>query len=190
MTAYAPGTDDDPSPEEVRELRVVQPRAAFLYAFVNNPSQIYVTAPEAVIKRIARRAKATNADLAMSLRVRTTDLETIESTLRSATSVTLTEVIGYKLFNVSSDTPISTLDVVGEDIIHNDEIQDAKNRAGRVRALAVRIQFRQSIIELRITEKGGVSYLKYPGDDVALGLLMILNPIIEQCSGLESVTIR
>lgn len=190
VTAYAPGTDDDPSPGDVREFRVVQPRWAFLYELVDDPGQIYVTAPDAVLRRILRRARATNAGLGIALRVRSTDLDAIESTLGSATSVTLTEVIGYKLLNVSSKTPITTLDVVGEDIINNDEIQDAKSRAGRVRALAVRIQFRQSIIELWITEKGGVSYLNYPGDEPALELLMMLNPIIEQCSELDSVTIR
>ena len=190
VTAYTSGTDEDPSPDEVREYRVVQPRYAFLYEFVAAPGQIYVTTTDAVIRRILRRARATNTGQGVALRVRNTDLSAIESALGSATSVTLTDVIGYKLLNVSSDTHIATLDVLGENISNNDEIQNAKSRAGKVRALAVRIQFRQGIIELWITEKGGVSYLHYPGDEPALELLMILNSIIEQCSDLESVTIR
>ena len=190
VTAYAPWTAEDPSPNEVREYRVVQPRHAFLYEFVAAPGQIYVTTTDAVIRRIVRRARATSPGQGTVLRVRSTDLDAIELTLRSAPSVTLTDVIGYKLLNVSSDTPITNLDVMGEDISNNAEIQNAKNRAGKVRALAVRIQFRQGIIELWITEKGGVSYLNYPGDEPALELLTILNPLIEHCSKLGSVTIR
>ena len=179
IRAYADGADDDPDPDVVMERSLVQPRDFHLYEFRNNPGQIYVTTQEAVVRRIYRRARETHGQQGMALNLRRTRLDDLEGSLNN------TEIIGYKLVDILSNTPISTYDVVGEDIRNNQEIQDAKNRAGDMKALAVRLQHGNEIIEVWVYQNGVVTFLDYPGDNPGLGLLDLLNPIIGNCSELE-----
>ncbi len=107
VRAYTEGTDDDPSPDEVTERRYVQPRDFHLYEFKNNPGQVYVTTQEPVVRRMYRRARETHDDLGLALNLRSTKLGELESALNNA------EIIGYKLVDVLSNTPIATYDVLG-----------------------------------------------------------------------------
>lgn len=184
IRAYAAGTDDDPSPDDVTERSLVQPKDFHLYEFRDDPRQVFVTTPEAVVRRMFRRARATHSQQGMALNLRNTNLGDLETALSSA------EIIGYKLVDVLSNTPIANYDVLGEDISNNNEIQNAKSRAGDIKALAIRLQHQNEIIAVWIYQNGAVTFLDYPGDNTGLGLLDQLNPIIGNCSDLELATVR
>ena len=156
IRAYAEGTDDDPSPDDVTERSFVQPRDFHLYEFRNNPGQVYVTTQEAVVRRVYRRARETHGNQGMALNLRNTSLGDLEATLNNA------EIIGYKLVDVLSSTPIATYDVLGDDISNNREVQDAKNRAGAMKALAIRLQHGGEIIAVWVYQNSAVTFLNYP----------------------------
>ncbi len=183
---YVAGTDDNPNPNETREARIAHPLDFYLYEFVSDHGQAYVGASETVVRQMFRRALETNGP-GVELHVRNVDLEDLERELQDASSLRVAEVIGYKLVRVRSDTPLRNLDVLGQDISNNHEVQDAKNRAGRVRAFAVRLLYGNRLVEVWIGEGGNVSFLDYPGDEPALGLLATLHPIITGCSSPKGV---
>ena len=184
IRAYAEGTDDNPNPDDVTDRNFVQPRDFLLYEFHNSPGQVYVTTQEPVVRKIFRRARETHVDQGMTLNLRNINLEEFEGALNNA------EIIGYKLVDVLSNTPIATYDVLGEDIRNNNEIQDAKRRAGRMKAVAIRLQSGNEILSVWVYQNNAVTFLNYPGDDSGLGLLNLLDPIIERCSELELATVR
>jgi hypothetical protein len=92
--------------------------------------------------------------------------------------------------DVLSNTPITTYDVLGEDIRNNQEVQGAKTRAGEIKALAVRLQHGNQFIGIWIYQNGTVTFLDYPGDYSGLGLLSMLNQIIGNNSELVLATVR
>ena len=184
IRAYAEGTDDDPNPDDVTDRSFVQPRDFHLYEFRNNPGQVYVTTQETVVRRIYRRARETHDDQGMALNLRIINLGDLEDALND------TEIIGYKLVDVLSNTPIATYDVLGEDIRNNLEVQAAKGRAGQMKAVAIRLQHGDEIISVWVYQNNTVTFLNYPGDNSGLGLLNLLNPIIGNCSELELATVR
>ena len=184
IRAYSEGTVDDPSPDDVTDRSFVQPRDFHLYEFRNNPGHVYVTTQEPVVRRMYRRARETHGGQGMALRLRNINLGDLEAALNNA------EIIGYKLVNILSNTPIATYDVLGEDIRHNQEIQGAKTRAGGIKALAIRLQHGNEIIAVWVYQNNVVTFLNYPGDNPGLGLLSLLNPIIGNCSDLVLATVR
>ena len=184
IRAYQEGTDDDPNPDEVTERSFVQPRDFHLYELLNTPGQAYVTTQEAVVRRMYRRARETYADPSITLNLRKTKLGDLETALNN------NEIIGYKLVDVLSNTPIMNYDVLGDDISNNGEVQGAKNRAGDMKAIAVRLQHGGEIISVWVYQNGAVTFLNYPGDNLGLGLLDLLSPIIGNCSDLELATVR
>ena len=107
------GQDDDPNPDDVMDRSFVQPRDFHLYEFRNNPGQVYVTTPEAVVRRVFRRARETHRGQGIALNLRVINLGDLEDALNNA------EIIGYKLVDVLSNTPIATYDVLGDDIRNN-----------------------------------------------------------------------
>ena len=170
---------------EVVERRFVQPKDFQLHELQDSPGQAFITIQEAVVRRMFRRARQTYDDtFSVALSLRKTNLQELEAALRDR------EIIGYKLIDVLSNTPIANYDVLGEDIRNNDEIQGARNRAGEIRALAVHLQQGSQIIAVWVYQNGAVTFLAYPGDGPGLGLLNDLNPTIASYSALELATVR
>ena len=186
LMEYVAGTDGNPSPNETMELRIAQPLDFYLHEFGNASGQAYVGASEAVVRQVFRRAVETHGP-GVELHIRNVNLENLEVALGNTNALRVAEIIGYKLLRVRSDTPLKKFDVLGQDISNNREVQDAKSRADSVKAFAVRLLYANSAIEVWISESGGVSFLHYPGDTPALGLLAILHPLIEGCSALKAV---
>ena len=69
-------------------------------------------------------------------------------------------------------------------------MQDAKNRAGLMKGLAISLQEGDEIIAVWVYQNGAVTFLNYPGDNPGLSLLSSLNPIIDVCSESELATVR
>ena len=191
IRAYADTEGDDRNfsdgSDDVVERSLVQPKDFQLHELLDSPGQAFITTQEAVVRRIFRRARETYSTLGIggiALNLRNTNLEDLEAALHDG------EIIGYKLVDVMSNTPITTYDVLGEDISNNKEIQDARSRAGEMKGLAVRLQQGSQIIAVWVYQGGAVTFLAYPGDGPGLGLLNALNSIIASCSALELATVR
>ena len=59
-----------------------------------------------------------------------------------------------------------------------------------MKAVAIRLQHGSEFISLWVYQNNAVTFLNYPGDASGLGLLNLLNPIIDNCSELELATVR
>ena len=186
LIAYEDGNDSDPSPDAVREISVVRPRDYLLYEF-RGTGRIYVTTSAAVVRQICRRTIATHIGQSIGLTLRETDIKRLEGELSNDR-----EIAGYKLANVQSTTNLHVVDVEGDNIRNNAEIQSARARASHMRAVKVRLQplGHDTLIEVWVWSNGRVSFVNYPGDTMGLAVLHTLNPIIERCSDTRSITVR
>lgn len=184
VTAYANATAGDPNPENTVDRNYVYPVHYLLYGFSDNPNRAFITAQDYIVKQMFRRVRVTYGIHGAALRFRNVDLLRLEESLDE------TEIIGYKLIGVNSQTPIRTYDVVGVDMTNNAEVQDAKRRAENVKALAVSYQHHDKVLRLWLYQNGGVTFQNYPGDESGLGLLSLLNAEIERCSETELARVR
>ncbi len=184
LEAYAPTGDDGTESDVLQEQIYVHPLELHAYQLRNNPTYLYATASDLIIKAIFRRYRETTKDYRVTLSRRVVDIDDLEKSLQEM------EIVGYTLRNVRSTTPITNLDVLGVRMDQNTEIQYAKDRAGDIAAITFDLQNKQQIIRVRVTRNGSVTFANYPGDATALAVLDKLEAYISNSSDLESVQVR
>lgn len=180
------GTLDAPSDsDQVQEHTYVQPREFLLYEFAAMQGRFYAT-NEIMLKDALRRYRESESRYDIQYHRRLIRTRAIEADLRSAEYT----VSGYALVRVLSATPIETLDVEGDDIGDNPEVQAVKNRAERIKAITLTLQREDEVVRVQITDRGTVVFPRYPGDDAALDILLGLEPHISRHSSLEALPLR
>ena len=145
---------------------------------------MYVTASDAALKQMFRRYRETTGQYGTAFRRRIVRIGDLEERLNEM------EMVGYTLGNVRSTTPISSYDVLGQQMDQNVEVQDARNRAGRIWAITYELQRGDVILRVRVSEGGTVMFFDYPGDETALEVIDRLETYIQDSADAESIEIR
>ena len=115
-------------------------------------------------------------------------MEELENALR--TQWAGTTIGGYRLQNVLLTTHVRSYEVLGSVMEDNLEAQDAKSKAGTIRAVAFTMQYDDRIVQAMVSANGDVTFLNYPGDRVALGFLEQLEPFIDANADPTLVSVR
>ena len=185
ITAYADPDGDQDDPEHIVRRVYVRPRDFQIYEFVDKPGFIYATAPQYTMSQMLRRFKNTYDD-DVDLNRRIVDLDCLEEQLEPS------KIGGYKLTDVLLSSHVRRVEIVGQRLGENDEVQEVKARADKLRALEFSGQFGaiNRIVRLRVTELGSVHFFDYPGDASALKVLEELESFIDRCDDMELINVR
>ncbi len=177
--------DDQDDPDSLQERIFVQPREFQIYEFGDKTGQLYVTTPELIMRQMLRRHRSTYTD-DIDLSRRIVDLDCLEKQLAPAT------IDGYLLTDVLLGSPVQRVEIVGQRLGQNDEVQDVKERADKLRALQFSWTRRgmDRVVDVRVAENGAVRFTDYPGDETALRVLGDLEPLIERCEDTELINVR
>lgn len=184
LEAYAPREDDGTESDALQEQIYVSPSEFHAYQFRNNPTHLYITASDTIIRSILKRYRETTKDYSGTLSRRVVHINDLEKSLLEM------EIVGYTLRNVLSETPITNLDVSGVRMDQNAEVQGAKGRAGSIASITFDLQNGQQIIRVRVTQNGSVAFADYPGDATALAVLDKLEAYINNASDMVSIQVR
>ena len=179
--AYEQGTD------EPVEKHSVHPRYFNLYEFRDSAGRIYVSAPPDTVRQMLRRAQAINSGNA-TLRLRILDLKKLEQVLRDSSTFIIEDTLRYKFDSLwYPTTPLDTMTVQGSAISDNRDVQGAKGIADTMSIFAVSLRYDTNSFLVQFNAESKVTFLHYPGDTQALGLLEALEPTLESCSDMASV---
>ena len=181
---YVPPEEDGQEDDRMQERISIQLTGFQSYELRRNPGWIYTTASDSVQKSLFRRYRETSGQHGTTFNRRVVRIGELEESLNDM------QVVGYTLANVLSSTPISNLDVRGQRMTDNVEVQNAKGRAGQIRSISVELQSGNSIVSVSISELGSVSFNNYPGDGIALSVLDTLDNYIDNSADMESIQIR
>lgn len=182
VNAYAEtDTSQSDDPDTLQDRPFVVPRQFQLYELQDTPNQFYFAAPETLMRSVFRRFKDLHGQSLHKHQHRIVDIRSLEAKLTDDFSIN-----GYKLRNVQSTPTISAVDVVGMNLSENTEVQDVKNRAELMRAITFIMQSEnREAIRVQVAQNGAVTFLDYPGDANALGILNQLEPIIGSSADLN-----
>ena len=169
-----------PDPNVIEDRTYIQPKQFPAHEFRSTPGQFYMAAPETVVRQMFRRFKASGQGSDTVFNRRIVQIRNLEEDLVDVT------VVGYKLANVQFSTPVATYEVTGQLMTQNIEVQDAKAKAGDMKAITFNLQSGNEIVRVQIAQNGAVTFLNYPGDDNALTILGQLEQVIAKNSDLES----
>lgn len=182
--AYAPPGSDGEESDALQEQIYVQPLEFHAYQLRNQPTHLYLTAPDLTVNSMFRRYRETHKDYSVTLSRRIVDIDDLEKRIPEM------EIVGYTLKNVRSVTPITSMDVLGVQMDQNTEVQDAKGRAGNIAAITFDLQNDHQIIRVRVARNGAVRFVNFPGDAPGLSLLEKLEIYIANSASLESIQVR
>ena len=177
--------DNQDDPDGLQERIYVQPREFHIYEFAEKAGQLYVTTPELTMRQMLRRYRDTSTnDVALNRRI--VDLDCLEGQLSPA------NIDGYLLTDVLMSSPVQRMEIVGQRLGQNDEVQDVKSRADKLRALEFSWQRvgMDRVVYVRVAENGAVRFIDYPGDATALRVLADLEPLIDACDDTELINVR
>ena len=180
--------DDVPDPEDDDEPQVFTYIGAsrfHAYELGNNPGYLYAGTSLSNLKEVFRRYRA-NVGSAV-IRQRIVNVWDLEKALRQNFGANISE---YVLLNVNSDTAVSRVDIRGQDISDNDEMQNMKNRAEYLQTLGFGFLHEGVVLGISISMNGAVKFARYPGDHPALEVLCQLEPYIATSSELATIKVR
>ena len=173
-------SDEDTTTERI----FVRPSEFQAYELRRSPGWLYVTASDSTLKQMFRRYRESTGEFGTTFNRRIVRIGDLEQRLNEM------EIVGYTLGNVRSTTPISNYDVLGQQMDQNTEVQDARNRAERIRAITFDLLRGDTILRVRVAENGSVTFFDYPGDATALGVIDRLETYIQGSADVESIEIR
>ena len=179
-TAYNPDEPDSDNEVEITSIYAVRFRA---YIPDNEPGTLYAATGQDTLKEVFRRYRETTGREESSVYVREVDLICLQGALQDA------EVVGYSFRNVSGQTPYRMLRAEGPQIGTNTEAQDFVNRASETRSVSFELSRGSQLLTVRIQADGSITFLNYPGDSIALGLMHEIEPFIEGCSDRSSARV-
>lgn len=179
-TAYSP---DDPSSDNEVEITSIYAVRFTAYIPESEPGTFYAATGHDTLKEVFRRYRETTGREESSVYVRQLDLVCLQDALQDA------EVVGYSFRNVSGQTPYRTLRAEGPQISTNTEAQDFVRRANETKSVNFELSSGSQLITLRIQADGSITFLNYPGDSIALGVIHEIEPFIEDCSGRSSARV-
>ena len=182
VNAYAEtDTSQSDDPDTLQDRPFVVPRQFQLYELGNTPNQFYFAAPETLMRSVFKRYKDRQGQSLHKHQHRIVDIRDLETKLTDDFSIN-----GYKLRNIQSTPTISAVDVAGLNLSENTEVQDVKNRAELMRAIGFIMQSEnKEAIRVQVAQNGAVTFLDYPGEASALGILHQLEPIIRSSADLD-----
>lgn len=158
-----------------------------LYELRRAPGTAYFSGSEERIKSLFKRHRDQHGRGDMTYSGRIVRIADLEETLHEAQH---SDVVGYSLANVNSVTPLDRMDVLGQNLRANPEIQDHRRRAGTIRLLVVDLQRHGQLLRIGIREDGTVIFYDYPGDNIALGIIDVLERHIDGNSDRRSINLR
>ena len=137
------------------------------------------------MRQMLRRYRGTYTD-DVDLNRRIVDLDCLEQQLSPA------NIDGYLLTDILMSSPVRRMEIVGQRLGENDEVQNVKGRADKLRALEFSWQHRglDRVVYVRVAENGAVRFIDYPGDATALRVLADLEPLIARCEDTELINVR
>ena len=170
----------DPSSDELEDQCYVRPRPYNIFELRNSPGQVYTTMPLLQIKQMIRRLQETHRASGALPQLRDVDLRALEDALKTNGGMNVV-IHGYDLANVLWLTPVSRLDIDANETAANLEAQQAKTRAENMRVLKLYVQAPNQMVSVWVGANGSVKFRNYPGDDNAMHVLEMIEPIIATC---------
>ena len=166
LRSYPDSDEDGTDSEETTERIYIRPYPFEVYEFLQTPGLLYCTTSDLVLRQMFRRYRNSAEGRGAGFRHRVVRLDELEGTLRREWPGT--NIAGYKLQDVLLTTHVGTYDVLGNEMENNLEAQDAKTKAGKIKAVAFSTQYGNQIIRAMVSNTGAVMFLDYPGDEIAL----------------------
>ena len=181
VSTYDP---EDPQSDAETEVTYVYPQRFRLYNFNADANVYYVDTSHGNLKEVHRRYRATTGDESATINIRRLDLRQLRHELEDV------EEFEYSLQNVDAQRPYRLLRVRGPQIGENDEAQEFIDRARDIRWIVFILQRPSGDLNIRISDDGSITFLNYPDDATILDIFHALDPLIEECSGPESLNVR
>ena len=173
-------SDSDPDSDELEDLHLTRPRNYSAFELRDTPGQVYTTMPLPQINQMLNRVQESRGLSGVLLEPREVNLHDLENALKSDGTINVV-IHGYDLKDVLWSTPVSRLDIDANQTTENQEAQHAKSRAANMRVLKLYVQVPNQMVSARVGANGSVKFPNYPGDDKAMYVLEILEPIIATC---------